>query len=118
MLLLRIFGEASKFGSTDVPRRAIHMKPGYSVRIGVDPAALGPTVNNLDRACQVHDYCYDSHNLSVTSNFNLGLSPSQKAALQKCNQSLCDASRSVFGRNDGGKYVKFHFSHVLEGTCH
>lgn len=94
------------------------MKPGYSVRIGVDPAALGPTVNNLDRACQVHDYCYDSHNLSVTSNFNLGLSPSQKAALQKCNQSLCDASRSVFGRNDGGKYVKFYFSHVLEGTCH
>jgi hypothetical protein len=24
----------------------------------------------------------------------------------------------VFGRNDGGKYIKFYFSHVLEGTCH
>jgi len=82
------------------------------------PGGAGPPVNGLDQACQAHDYCYDNHGLTVQDNFNPFLSSSKKAALQMCNQRLCDASRSILTRPLGGAYVNRYFTYVGVARCH
>ena len=59
-------------------------------------------MNKLDIACQAHDACYDTSNLSVGSNFNALLPASQQHLLQTCNQNLCNAASKSrpFGMRD------------------
>ena len=81
------------------------------------PGGAGPTLNALDSACQAHDQCYDTHNLSVGSNFNPFAPASQIQALQACNQQLCNASS---GLSDlGATRVSLYFQTVpIVGACH
>ena len=48
---------------------------------------VGTPKDALDSACQAHDVCYDDAGFDAYSNRSSG-----NAALQKCNQKLCDAA--------------------------
>jgi hypothetical protein len=60
------------------------------------PGGGGSVGPGVDSACQVHDACYDGAGLHVGDNFRT-LSPSQSAALNFCNQQLCNSVRQLQG---------------------
>jgi hypothetical protein len=84
------------------------------------PGGAGPTVNRLDQACQAHDFCYDAHDFTAFSNYDpmLVVSPAKLNALQSCNQSLCNASRTSARGNGGSRLVDGYFTSVVPvGAC-
>jgi hypothetical protein len=81
------------------------------------PGGAGPTLNNLDNACQAHDFCYDAHGLSVFSNLNPFLSFQKYQALQQCNQQLCDAAHGAARNDTGSLRVELYFTLVPIGSC-
>lgn len=60
------------------------------------PGGGGSVGPGVDSACQVHDACYDATGLHVGDNFRT-LSPRQSAALNFCNQQLCNSVRQMQG---------------------
>jgi RHS repeat-associated protein len=84
------------------------------------PGGAGPTVNQLDAACQAHDGCYDrGYNgkaFTPLSNWDPFQSPGRVQALQQCNQNLCNAAAQT---NDPGSIrVILFFTSVPVGACY
>ncbi len=61
------------------------------------PGGGGSVSPGLDAACAAHDACYTRAGVGVWDNWNLNLSPDKQAAIQNCNQNLCNAVRSLKG---------------------
>ncbi len=78
------------------------------------PGGGGTPVNNLDNACMQHDVCYETHHLSYSDNFDPNFS--NGAALQTCNQQLCNAASGM--NTTGADAVVFWFSNRGFYTCH
>ena len=71
----------------------------------------------LDAACAAHDKCYDDAHVGVWTNLNPILSPEKQAAIQQCNQNLCNAVRLLKG--GGAWLVNQTFTNFWGGyTCH
>jgi hypothetical protein len=80
------------------------------------PGGAGPTVNQLDAACQAHDQCYDANGFTPGSNWNPFQSPNQIQALQQCNQNLCNAAAQT--NDPGSTRVALFFTQVVPvGAC-
>jgi RHS repeat-associated protein len=60
------------------------------------PGGGGSISPGLDSACAAHDACYTAHGLSIGDNFRT-LSGAAAAALNQCNQDLCDSVRQLQG---------------------
>ncbi len=50
----------------------------------------GAPVDDIDAACMLHDYCYDRAGVSILSDI-FPASSETNAAIQSCNQQLCNA---------------------------
>lgn len=75
----------------------------------------GPTVNQLDAACQAHDACYANNGLTAGMNWGFGITPQSIRALQTCNQNLCSAAAAT--SDPGSTRVQLYFQSVPYGFC-
>jgi RHS repeat-associated protein len=78
------------------------------------PGGKGDTLSPEDRACQAHDKCYDDNGLTSTDNFRV-LSPDKAAAIQACNQALCDAEKAA--NSSTGRIIADYFSITGNYRC-
>lgn len=75
------------------------------------PGGSGQPVDTLDTACMIHDYCYFSAgNLSGLNNF---LPSGNPAALQQCNQALCDRAEAVISSSTSGTQEESNAADVI-----
>jgi RHS repeat-associated protein len=79
------------------------------------PGGAGDPNSPADAACQAHDTCYDQSSLTVFDNFRT-LSPDKAAAMQACNQALCNAERAT--NSSTGRLVVDYFSSTGNYRCH
>ncbi len=78
----------------------------------------GLPTDQTDYNCMVHDYCYTMNNFTAGDNRNSGLSAAQSAALQGCNQQLCDSENRV-GGSTAWQISHFFQWYPYSGTaCH
>lgn len=78
------------------------------------PGGGGDPITEPDKACKKHDDCYDDNQLTSIDNFRQ-LSPGKAAAIQACNQALCDAERAT--NSSTGRAVVDYFSHTGNYRC-
>jgi RHS repeat-associated protein len=79
------------------------------------PGGSGTVTSTTDAACWRHDMCYAANNLEWTDNRNKSLPPAKAAALQQCNQQLCNSVRR--GSTAGDVMIDFYFTAVGKFTC-
>ncbi len=82
------------------PQKGVHGLWTYGNWCGA--GGRGTPINPTDVACQTHDRCYAQGGFSPTSNF----STEQNAALQGCNQALCNAVRGRRAVLTQGAYAR------------
>jgi RHS repeat-associated protein len=78
------------------------------------PGGAGDPINAADRACAAHDQCYIDNGLTPTDNFRQ-LSPDKAAAMQACNQALCNAERAT--NSSTGRIIDDYFSSTGNYRC-
>ena len=80
----------------------------------------GNPTDSADAACLAHDFCYANNNLSFSDNRNAGLSPSQAALLQGCNQALCTAMMYNTDARFARQHITWFFQQYprKESACH
>jgi RHS repeat-associated protein len=92
------------------PNGGIRLPPTQTRLFGMHwcgPGGGGTPVNALDIACMNHDRCYDRIGATWKSNFNF----EYNAALQQCNQALCDAAMGP-ARNNPHSALIWEFFYI------
>jgi RHS repeat-associated protein len=79
------------------------------------PGGGGEPINAVDAACMAHDLCYNAAGLSA-ADVQKVLPPDKAAAIQACNQKLCDASRAT--NTPSGRLIDQYFSTQVRYRCH
>jgi RHS repeat-associated protein len=74
----------------------------------------GIPIDDVDAACMMHDYCYDTNHVSAAEGESGVLSGLTASVLQQCNQLLCNAVNHSYGWNDedqNAQEILSYFSH-------
>jgi RHS repeat-associated protein len=78
------------------------------------PGGGGTPDGAVDSACMQHDLCYDAAGVSSKDTGRV-LSQAKAAAVQACNQQLCNAVRST--NTSAGRLINWYFSTQVEYKC-